>query len=214
MAARARPQQTRSQATLERILALSAQLLEEVGLKGFNTNLLAQRGDMSVRAIYRYFPNKWAILVAMADRLRLLERAWIGDLRHLAVLEDWREVVDRSIDGYFVAASHYTGYAALRAASQASPELRRLDDEISLELTEDLAAGLQELGVDLPEPRLNALCQTIMQSANRILEIALLAPPAEAELLVGELKRMITNLLADYVPATSKPRGSEAKAES
>lgn len=211
LSARARPQQSRSLATLERILSLSAELLAEVGVDGFNTNLLAQRGQMSVRAIYRYFPNKWAILVALAERMRVLEHAWIGDLRHLAGFKDWREAVHRSITGYYTAASKHAGYVALRAASQASPELRRLDDEGDLELAQDLAAGLRELGVELEGPQLNALCQTVIQSSNRMLDIALQAKPADADLLVAELQRMITNLLADYVPVVSPQRGVQVK---
>jgi len=196
---RAQPQQSRSQATLERILLLSAELLEEVGVDGFNTNLLAQRGGMSVRAIYRYFPNKWAILMSMATRFRELERAWVGGLRVQGADEDWRGAVHRAIDGYYHAAKQYPGYAALRAASQASPELRRLDDESDRVLISELAAGLKELGVELEERRLDAVCQTIIHSSNRMLDIALQSPAQDAELLVVELKHMIANLLADYV---------------
>lgn len=205
---RALPQQTRSQATLERILQLSAELLQDVGVDGFNTNLLAQRGGMSVRAIYRYFPNKWSIMVSMATRLRELERAWVGDLRVLDDAEDWRGVVHRAIDGYYQSAKQYPGYAALRAASQASPELRRLDAESDRNLVVDLAAGLRDLGVELDEPRLNALCQTIIQCSNRMLDIALQSPTQEADLLVSELKHMIVNLLADYLKPDEPPHGS------
>lgn len=197
---RARPQQARSQATLERLLQVSAELLEEVGVGGFNTNLLAERAGVGVRAIYRYFPNKWAILVAMAERAGELERGWIGDLRgHSAEDADWRASVDRAVDGYFEAARRYRGYAALRAASLASPELRAIDERTNRELQADLAAGLGDLGVSIGEARLQALCQVIIECSGRVLDIALQSEPAAADLLVAELKRMLVGLLQGYL---------------
>jgi AcrR family transcriptional regulator len=195
---RARPQQARSQATLERLLRVSAELLEEVGVNGFNTNLLAQRAGVSVRAIYRYFPNKWSILVAMAERAGALERTWIGDLRHHSE-GDLRANVDRAIDGYFEAARRLPGYAALRAASQASPELREVDDRTNRALQADLALGLREFGVDVGEEALGALCLVIIETSNRLLDIALQGKPREAALVVAELKKMLVGLLRQYV---------------
>ncbi|HZZ68713.1 MAG TPA: TetR/AcrR family transcriptional regulator [Phenylobacterium sp.] len=197
---RATPQQARSRATMQRILKVSAELLEEVGIDGFNTNLLAERAGLGTRAIYRYFPNKFAILVAMAQDLRATERAWIGNLREPASSGDWRDAVARAIDGHFEAASRHPGYAALRAAAFAIPELRESDSLDNRALAQDLAAGLTTLGVVLDPGRMGALCRTIMESSNRMLDIALQSPRDEAIQLVRELKLMITSLLENYVP--------------
>jgi AcrR family transcriptional regulator len=190
---------------MQRILKVSAELLEEVGIDGFNTNLLAERAGLGTRAIYRYFPNKFAILVAMAEDLRASERAWIGNLRDPASDGDWREAVAKAIDGHFEAASRQPGYAALRAAAFAIHELRELDSLENRELGQDLAAGLTTLGVILDPARMRALCRTIMESSNRMLDIALQSPRDEAALLVRELKLMITSLLENYIP-DPKPR--------
>ncbi len=199
LAQRAAPRQARSRATIEHVLEVSAELLEEVGLEGFNTNLLATRAGVGTRAIYRYFPNKFAIIVALAERFRDLEREWVGDLRELAGSPDWREAVRQAISGYFSAASGRRGYAALRVASQAVPQLKALDDELSLELAQDLAKGLKALGVAVPARHLAALSRTIIEAANRILDVALQCDEVEAKLLVRELQRMIVSLLSQYI---------------
>jgi AcrR family transcriptional regulator len=191
---------------MHRILKASAELLEEVGIDGFNTNLLAERAGLGTRAIYRYFPNKFAILVAMAQDLRATERAWIGNLREPASDGDWRGAVARAIDGHFEAASRQPGYAALRAAAFAIPELRESDDLENRELAQDLAAGLTTLGVTLDPVRMRALCKTIMESSNRMLDIALQSPRDEAAQLVRELKLMITSLLENYIPDPKRLR--------
>jgi hypothetical protein len=47
---------------------------------------------------------------------------------------------------------------------------------------------------------MRALCKTIMESSNRMLDIALQSPRDEAAQLVCELKLMITSLLENYIP--------------
>lgn len=197
---RTQPRQARSRATVERILLASGELLEEVGVDGFNTNLLANRTGLAVRAIYRYFPNKWAILVALAERMRELERLWVGTLEDYLELPDWKAGFGMAIDRYVEAARVQPAYAALRAASQASPELRSLEAQGSREFQEALAQSLRGVGVSLDEGRLRAVCLVIIESAGRVLDIAVRSPSDEAELLLGELKRMLLNLLQDYIP--------------
>lgn len=73
--ARRRPKQGRSIATRDLIFEAAAQILEREGERAFNTNRLAERAGVSVGTIYQYFPNKQAILIAMARREQaLLER--------------------------------------------------------------------------------------------------------------------------------------------
>lgn len=198
--ARATPRQDRSRATKELVLQVAAAVLAEVGLEGFNTNLIAERAGVGPRAIYRYFPNKFAILGALARDLLELERAWVGDLSAIGAVEDWRMGVERAIGDYFDSAASQPGYAALRTAIHALPELQAIVDDANRSLQDDLAQGLRALGVDLAPARLNALCRTIIEASARILEIALEAPPTEGQLLLGELKRMVVNLLRDYLP--------------
>jgi AcrR family transcriptional regulator len=185
---------------VEHVLRVAAELLDEVGLEAFNTNLLAERAGVGLRAIYRYFPNKLAILVAMAEQLRGVERAWVGDLTQVAALGSWRLVVERSIDGYYSAASTCPGYAALSLAGQAIPELRSIEATESRALQQDLMVGLRSLGVTIDDVHLEAVCQTVIESCNVMLALALQSPPDHARRLVDELKRMIANLLADYIP--------------
>lgn len=62
------PRQSRSEATVGVILEAAAQLLERSGEAGFNTNALAERAGVSIGTIYRYFPDKRAVLTALARR--------------------------------------------------------------------------------------------------------------------------------------------------
>jgi AcrR family transcriptional regulator len=64
-----KPQQERAKRTYEAILVAAAQLLVEVGVERISTNLVAERAGITVPALYRYFPNKYAVLNALGAAL-------------------------------------------------------------------------------------------------------------------------------------------------
>lgn len=66
---RAKPSQTRARATFETVLSTAGELLAEVGFERLTTNLVCERAGMTPPALYRYFPNKYAILSELSRRL-------------------------------------------------------------------------------------------------------------------------------------------------
>ena len=62
------PSQARSTWTLDVILQAAAQVLEGGGEDSLTTKTVAERAGVSIGTLYQYFPNRDAILVALADR--------------------------------------------------------------------------------------------------------------------------------------------------
>ena len=75
-----KPQQERAKRTYEAILASAAKLLVEVGVERISTNLIAEDAGITVPALYRYFPNKYAVLNALGavlmDRQNAASQQW------------------------------------------------------------------------------------------------------------------------------------------
>lgn len=65
---RKKPRQQRAAATWDAILEAAAQLFQRSGYAGTTTNKVAERAGVSIGSLYQYFPNKDALLVALAER--------------------------------------------------------------------------------------------------------------------------------------------------
>ena len=63
---RRKPVQSRSEATVTAILEAAARILNKPAKAGFNTNAIAELAGISIGTLYQYFPDKNAILIALA----------------------------------------------------------------------------------------------------------------------------------------------------
>ncbi|MBI3675039.1 MAG: TetR/AcrR family transcriptional regulator [Proteobacteria bacterium] len=67
------PRQQRALSTYDAILQAAGQLLEEVGVERLSTNLVCKRAGLTPPALYRYFPNKYALLKELGARLMAVQ---------------------------------------------------------------------------------------------------------------------------------------------
>lgn len=194
------PVQQRALDSVERILDEAAALLDEVGVDGFNTNLLAERAGVRVRTVYRYFPNKLAVVVALAER----NASWESDLVETSLLAeldqgDWQGAIERTMDRYVGEVLARSGVLAVRRATRAVPELRDVDDRAGERLALEFSKLLRAGGVDLPAHRRIAIGRAAIEAAIAVLDLAYEAPPRQQRGLIDELKRMQIAYLATYL---------------
>src|SRR3977135_4114451 len=63
------PSRATGVSTFEYLLSRAGHLVGEVGFEGLSTNLICKRAGMTPPALYRYFPNKYAVLQELGRRL-------------------------------------------------------------------------------------------------------------------------------------------------
>src|SRR5215510_390504 len=73
------PRQARAHNKVELIFEATIQILEKEGRARLNTNRIAERAGVSVSTLYQYFPNKEAILLALARHEMELHRNAVVD---------------------------------------------------------------------------------------------------------------------------------------
>jgi AcrR family transcriptional regulator len=78
---KARPVQARSRQTFEAILNAAGNVLSQESLRAFSINAVCENAGLTPPAVYRYFPNKYALLKAVAERLMEAEdEVALGDM--------------------------------------------------------------------------------------------------------------------------------------
>ncbi len=191
------PMQERSRATFDRILTTAAEILEERGLHGFNTNLISERSGVSVRAIYRYFPNKHALVVELARRMEAAWRAALAEGLELAdPANDWRAAWCGYIDGFVAAVRRTPGGVAVVQAMRVDPDLRAVDDEANAQYVRDVARALVERRPRIARAEAQATAAVLIESAVGVVNAALEEGPVRAARMIELLKQMQLALLA------------------
>ena len=197
------PTQKRAEKTVSHILDTSAILLEEVGFDRFNTNLLAERANVRIATVYRYFPNKLAILSALNERWFDLLKENMSFWEDLAdPSRDWREIIHDNLDTYHNLAKQHSGFTTIRRAMQSVPELRDMELDLIVELSQMMAEGMKVRGVPFPKRRLFTAAGMWMMTAASGYDLVWLTAKRDKTLeaeIMEEVKLNATSYLANYL---------------
>ena len=93
------PAQSRAAETYEHLLDVTAQVLAEVGFEQLSTNLVCERAKLSPPALYRYFPNKYALLHELGLRLMQQQNALIARWLTSAVFGGTKKKLEQALTG-------------------------------------------------------------------------------------------------------------------
>jgi AcrR family transcriptional regulator len=121
------PMQRRSVERVQRMLDAAQQLVAENGYDALTTTLIAERADVSIGSLYQFFPDKQAVVRAVA--LRNLERfsERLGEMVNGQQFDDWWDVVSAVIDEYVAMHHEVPGFRTIRFGDVA--DLHLLDPE-------------------------------------------------------------------------------------
>ena len=119
-AMRRAPRRARGQQRVTRILDAAEQLFAEVGYDAATTNEIAARAHASIGSLYQFFPNKEAILHAVAERyhagmLAVYEALLTSDIESVPL----EELVERLVEAMIAFGGAHIGFS--RIVLQASP---------------------------------------------------------------------------------------------
>lgn len=196
---RKQPKQARSIATVEAILEAAAQVFCEQGYTGGTTDKVAIRAGVSIGSLYQYFPNKEALLLALAERH--MEEGFLLIREKLAAALITQPPLKQLL-------RHFV--EALIVLHQVNPDLHRvLFNEAPLppsftaekEAAERKFAGeLVALFQQYPEVKaedMSVSCYLLVQAVEGLVHGYILYPPKdiEADKLVHEIVRMLYRYL-------------------
>jgi AcrR family transcriptional regulator len=190
------PQQARAQDTFELILETTGHLLDEVGLEKLSTNLVCKRAGLSPPALYRYFPNKYAILRELGERLMDLQDqavlVWIdnGGL-NTSTFEEAVESHQLLQEGVNEITRNFPGNIFVLRALRAIPLLREVRIASRDMVAERLSDAMSKRDPSISRERYAAAARLTTELAYAAMEMVLEEPERDAEHISTEVARMI-----------------------
>ena len=213
---RREPRQARSRARVAQILAAADGILSEEGFEALTVRRIAQDAGVPVGSIYQFFPDKAAVVDALA-------RGYIGEFdgaiealvaeAELAVdagagtdspgaatadgKADWADPVGRLVDEFAGLYRSRPGYVALWSGRHLSPELARADEANNLAIAAGVRRILVARGILADGPALDLDAQVAVRVADVLLQFAFARAPGGDEAVLAELKTLLRLYLAD-----------------
>lgn len=193
--AKLRPTQARAQDTYEVVLATAGELLIESGFEQLTTNAICKRAGLTPPALYRYFPNKYAILKELGDRLMRLQDdavfAWMeaGGLEGATASERVAKTAALLTDVIDMT-RRFPGGAAIGRALRAVPMLQQLRfasrDMVAGQFGEVLAARFPSVS----PLRIRTATRMMVELTYAATEMAVEEPGQDARALAEEIGRL------------------------
>ena len=191
------PVQERGRRRVQQLLDAAAEIVAESGVDNATTNAVAARAGTSVGVLYKFFPNKQAMVEALAERyardigylLGLQEQQGIAQWP-LQTATDWLVRATMEFNKAHPACQHV--YRAVRGSSG---EQSKILLDVPKRVINELLA--QRLPMGSAEDREWHAITTVEVTQALVVQACML-PPAECERLIKETVTLLTRYLTPY----------------
>ncbi|HXJ20488.1 MAG TPA: TetR/AcrR family transcriptional regulator [Polyangia bacterium] len=205
LSSRKKPQQTRSREVVEAVLQATTYLLLRGGYEALTTNRIAERAGVNIASLYRYFPNKEAIVAELMRRHIARTRAAVVPAASRHDIDDLSARVRAVIE--VVAAEHAVEPRLHAIFSELGPRIGfKRDTGLDPALASAGDAWTRAASGRLPDP---ALSLWVAQTAvHAVFHAAFSERPdvAARPQLVDELVRLVTSYLNVPTPSLTGKR--------
>ncbi|HWR84690.1 MAG TPA: TetR/AcrR family transcriptional regulator [Rhodoglobus sp.] len=193
------PVQARSTARLTTLLDAAAAIVDEIGFERLTTAMVAERAGASIGTVYRYFPDRIALLQALGARNleRTLSRVSdeIGDPRH----ENWLDALTAAFGIMVDAFRTEPGFRGLRVGDviDLRPALndRTFNSVVADALLDRLIA---RFGIE-DGPQLRFKFEAAIEVSDALATRAFARDPQGDERFLVEGREVVYRMLADYL---------------
>jgi AcrR family transcriptional regulator len=196
------PQQARSQERVDRILDAAERLFLAVGYEATTTKEIAQTAQVPIGTLYQFFPNRAAIVVALAVRYAEQLQQLFADLHTLEATRLPLEVyLDRTIDTFHqFYASHPGLLVVFGQLRQIAPEIETVNTQFDRQIEQQVADFFCRYNPNLEIDRAELVAK-VSSDVIRVLQTSALATTdriLQARILT-EAKKLLFSYLQPYL---------------
>lgn len=198
------PQQGRSQERVKAILDAAAQLFAQVGYEATTTNAIAQRAQTKIGSLYHFFPNKEAILRALAEE-------YLQDIRDFsarvfaseeAATIPLPEFIDGIINALQEFDESHLGFKQILDGAQAPDYLGEVSRQVHQSIIAAVEQGMRLRVPQLAAPENHAIAVIAFSAVKGILNFEA-EDEVERHRLMHHLKWMLTVYLTSVYESVS-----------
>ncbi|MFJ2703563.1 TetR/AcrR family transcriptional regulator [Streptomyces sp. NPDC087428] len=188
---RRQPQQARSRARVEAILAAADRILSQEGYEALTMRRIAEEAGTPVGSIYQFYADKSAVVDALGQRYLDSFKAAIDELVERAVDGELSDPVGMMVDVYADLFRSQSGGMALWAGRHLSPELARADEASNTHIAEGLQRIVEHLTGAPGGDRAHRATRMVVWAANAVLHEVFKSDGEPDVEIVDELRRML-----------------------
>jgi len=192
---RTEPTQRRSSQRLDALLDAAAEIVDESGFERLTTQMVAERAGASIGTVYRYFPDRVAVLYALRERSVHRYRERVADEMAGTELDSWWTVVDVALD---VSAKMYAGEPGFSVVHAAQRELA--EGDVEPEFAHRMARLIEaEFGSEGDQAELRFRLGVAMEIGDALISRAYERAAGGDERYLAEAKRLVHDYLAEHL---------------
>ncbi|UCI27209.1 TetR/AcrR family transcriptional regulator [Mesorhizobium sp. B2-8-5] len=185
------PTQQRSRERVERMLAAASALIAEQGSDAMRMGEVAERAGVSIGSLYQFFPDKRAIVWALAERYTAESQACIATtLKDVRDAEGMKRAFSELVDIYYQLFLAEPVMRDIWSGTQADKALRELELADSRANAEFLLAVLKRLRPHADPVELETTAFLVWQMGEAAVRLAISVDREEGDRLVAAYKRM------------------------
>ncbi|WP_049580434.1 TetR/AcrR family transcriptional regulator [Streptomyces sp. SBT349] len=193
------PQQARSRARVEAILAAADRLLAREGVEALTTRRIAADAAVPVGTLYQFFDDRDAVLAAVARQHMETHSAAMRSILRDARDARWYDLVNLVFDRYVELYRKNPGYLAIRTGRYLSRELLQLDEDNNAMVAAHLRRILVSREHLADSTALAVACRAGVHASEALLQLAFRDHPDGDRTILAEARRIQHLYLADIV---------------
>ncbi len=196
MSMRRQPRQARSQERVNQILDVAERLFVRDGYSSTTTNAIAQEAKVPIGSLYQFFPDKAAIIYALAERYNTQLRSVLLELLSSNAEIPLEKYVEQIVDRVYRFFIDNPGLYAIFMNLQSSlTQLEEIEETADNLLIEDFSDFLQRLYPNLEAEAYYSISFVLVKAIGNLLWISLGQPSERQVQLLQETKKLAVGYL-------------------
>jgi len=193
------PSQQRAHESVQAIVRAATEIIEAEGYEAYNTNTVAKRAGVSVALVYRYFPNKESILVALWEETQNVRaRTVVHIIRQIPTVENWEEYARMIMVTLRKLRTDQPNLMMMRKIFPSVPQLAFVENKVIRECGDALVSVIKKRFAKISDDEAEAATMTLLSMVPPLVDATMEAvDPTAVSALIESNVRLLAMFFTD-----------------